>query len=227
MWTGMQSMLQWRLKLPVKNNIRLYTGRSMKATFRPGDCLIVETVPLTDIYHGDVVVYRGLNYKGDKDELVHRVMCALPNGLVVQGDNNPCADKTLVTENNLVGKVSYVLRGGKKYPVRGKRFGLLRARALYRCSYIWGSLWDAVRYLGRGSYSCLRNSGLIARFWHPSIKKVQLITENGILIKYVCRNRTVAYYRPANGWFKCRKPYDLVLATTDKSKNHELCKGFY
>jgi signal peptidase I len=220
-------MLQWRVKLPAKSNIRLYTGRSMKATFRLGDRLIVETVPLTDIYPGDVVVYRGLNNNGDKDELVHRVMCALPNGLVVQGDNNPCADKTLVTENNLVGRVSHVLRDGKKYTVHGKGFGLLRARALYRWRYIWRSLWGVVRYMGRGSYSCLRNSGLVARLWCPSIKKVQLMTENGTLIKYVCRNRTVAYYWPANGWFKCRKPYDLVLVPTDKGKNHELCKGLH
>jgi signal peptidase I len=190
----------------------------MKATFRPGDRLIVETVPFTNVRPGDVVVYRGLNHNGAKDELVHRVMCALPNGLVVRGDNNPCADKTLVTENNLVGRVSHVVRDGKRYPVHGKGFGLLRARALYRWRHIWGFLWDVVRYLGRGSYACLRNSGLIARLWRPSIKKVQLMTENGTLIKYVCRNHTVAYYWPANGQFRCRKPYDLVLRQDEVGK---------
>lgn len=199
----------------------------MKATFKLGDRLIVETVPLTDIYPGDVVVYRGLNHKRAEEELVHRAICVMPSGMVVQGDNNPCADKTLVTEKNLVGRVSHVVRDGKKYPVHGKGFGLLRARTLYRWRYIWRFLWDVVRYLGRGSYSCLRNSGLIAHLWRPSIKKVQLMTENGILIKYVCRNRTVAYYWPANGWFKCRKPYDLVLRQNEGSKEWAVCKGLH
>ncbi len=204
--------------MPVKNNIRLYTGRSMEGIFSLGDRLIVETVPFTDLRPGDIIVYQGLNHKGTEEELVHRVMGCLPNGLVVRGDNNPCADKTLVTENNLVGRVSHVVRDGKRYPVRGKGFGLMRARALYRWRYIWISLWDVVRYLGRGSYSCLRNSGLISRLWHPSIKKVQLMTEDGTLIKFVYRNRTVAYYWPENGRFKCRKPYDLVLHQNEISK---------
>jgi signal peptidase I len=214
----MQLMLQWREKLPVKNNIRLYTGRSMEGTFRLGDRLIVEPVPFTDLRPGDVIVYQGLNHKGTEEELVHRVMGCLPNGLVVRGDNNPCADKTLVTESNLVGRVSHVVRDGKRYPVHGKGFGLLRARASHVWHRIWEEVWGLVRSMGRGSYSCLRNSGLISCLWRPSIKKVQLMTEDGTLIKYVCRNRTVAYYWPANGRFKCRKPYDLVLRQNEGIK---------
>ena len=59
-----------------------------------------------------------------------------------------------------------------------------------------------------GSY---RQSGLIARLWRPSVLKVQLMTEDGPLVKYVCGNRTVAYHWVNEDRFKCRKPFDLVL----------------
>ena len=65
--------------------------------------------------------------------------------------------------------------------------------------------------MGRRSYGWLRNSGMIAHVWHPLIVRVQLMTENGPLIKYVCRNRTVAFHWIDDGRFKCVKPYDLLL----------------
>ena len=199
-------------QMPAKDSIRFYHGRSMAGTFRPGDCLtVVTTVSLADVRPGDVVVYGRLNHNGIEKKLVHRVMCARPNGLVVRGDNNPCNDSTLVTENNLVGRVSHVYRDGKRLPVRGKRFGLMRARVLHGSRRIWEVLWNAARYMGRRTYSWLRKSGLVARLWRPSIVKVQLMTDNGPLVKYVCRNRTVASHWVDEGRFKCRKPYDLVI----------------
>ena len=198
-------------QVPAKDGIRFYHGRSMAGTFRPGDCLTVTTVPLADVRPGDVVVYRRLNHNGVEEELVHRVMFARSNGLIVRGDNNPCNDLTLVTENNLVGSVSHVKRDGKRFPVRGKRFGLMRARALHGLRRIWKLVWNAVRYMGRRTYSWLRKSGLVARLWRPSIVKVQLMTDNGPLVKYVWRNRTVASHWVNEGRFRCRKPYDLVI----------------
>jgi signal peptidase I len=198
-------------QMPAKDSIRFYHGRSMAGTFRPGDCLTVTTVPLADVRPGDVVVYRGLGQNGADDELVHRVMGFSSNGLVVRGDNNPCNDSTLVTENNLVGRVSHGYRGGKRFPVRGRWSGLMRARVLHGSRRIWEVLWNAVRYLGRRTYRWLRKSGLVARLWRPSIVKVQLMTDNGPLVKYVCRNRTVASHWVNEGRFRCRKPYDLVI----------------
>jgi signal peptidase I len=199
-------------QMPVEDSIRFYHGRSMAGTFRPGDCLTVTPLPPADVRPGDVVVYRWLNHNGVEEELVHRVMCARSNGLIVRGDNNPCNDSTLVTENNLVGSVSHVYRGGKRFPVRGRWVGLVRARVLHGSRRIGEVLWHAVRYLGRRSYRWFRKSGLVARLWRPSIVKVQLVTDNGPLVKYVWRNRTVASHWVNEGRFRCRKPYDLVIS---------------
>lgn len=192
----------------------------MEGTFRFGDRLIFEPAPLTEIQPGDVVIYRRLNHKGSHDELVHRVMSSLPEGLILKGDNNPHVDKVLVTEKNLMGRVSHVERDRKRFLVGDRHFGLLRAHALHGLHHVQMGMWTLVRGMGRSSYRRLRNSGFIGRLWRPSIKKILLLTEDGPLVKYVYRNRTVAYYSPANGRFQCRKPYDLVLCKKNLEKQN-------
>jgi hypothetical protein len=183
----------------------------MQGTFRFGDCLSVEDVQLASVRAGDVVVFRAQNHQRGQDLLVHRVMGVATNGLVVRGDNNPCDDNTLVTENNLVGRVSHVTRGGKRLPVRGNISGLLLARALHGRSYLRRIMWKLIRLMGRWPYRRLRECGLIQRLWKPSILKIHLMTANGPLIKYVCRNRTVASFWPEKDRVTYRKPYDLVV----------------
>ena len=190
----------------------------MTGTFRFGDRLIIEYVALADVGPGDVVVYRTFNHAQNENERVHRVMRIVQEGLVVRGDNNPCADKTLVSENNLVGRVAYVERDGKCIPVRSGWPGLLLARIGHEYRGLRGWAWGIVRLLGRAFYGRLRDSGLVVHLWRPSIERIRLLTEKGQLVKYVCRNRTVACYWPENGRFECRKPYDLVLLPNEVNR---------
>jgi len=193
------------------NKKRFYVGSSMKRTFLVGDRLLVESVPFKDIRPGDVVVYRRASRRGQEDELVHRVVGTAPEGLVARGDGNFLADKTHVTENNLVGKVAYVIRAGDMRHVSGGLLGLLHARLLLKYRSIRLDFWRVICRIGRKSYSRLRENGLIKYLWKPSLLKLALITENGLQIKYVCGKRTVACYWVDTGRVKLRKPYDLVL----------------
>lgn len=195
----------------VGHNKRLYKGRSMEGLFRFGDRLIIEYVPLTDIHPGDVVIYRALNQEGNENELVHRVMRILPEGLAVRGDNNPYEDRTLVTVKNLVGRVTLVERGGKEITVQNGWRGFMYACISHGYRGLWVLAWGMIRLPGHMFYCRLRDSGLIVHLWRPSIEKIRLLTERGQIVKYVCRNRTVACYWSENGRFECRKPYDLVL----------------
>ena len=201
--------------MPDGDDIRFYRGRSMGGTFRPGDCLTVAPASLTDVRPGDVVVYRGPNHQGDAEELVHRVMAVAPGGLVARGDNNPCADTTLVTADNLLGRVTHVERGGKTQPVRSGQLGRLRARFLHARRRVWRCAWGLVVRVGRRPYRWLRNSGLIPRLWRPAVMKIHLATENGPLVKYVCGGRTVARWWPQRNHFECQKLYDLVIPRPD------------
>jgi signal peptidase I len=206
----MPLMRQWSEKLGVIYHKRIYKGRSMEGTFRFGDLLIIEGVLWSNIRPGDVLVYRGQAQNG-QEEIVHRVIDTLPDGLVAQGDNNPVPDNTLVTEKNLVGRVSHLQRHGKRSRLHGGRSGLLCMHIHRGWEHVLGVMWQNFRNMGRKYYGWLRQSGLVARLWRPSIVKVQLMTDSGPLVKYVCRNRTVASHWVDEGRFRCRKPYDLVI----------------
>ncbi len=192
-------------------NICLYRGRSMEGTFRFGDRLHVTSVSLSLLRPGDVVVYRRVNRNGVEDARVHRVIRVLPDRLIVRGDNNLCADRTWVDENNLMGRVSQFERDGKKLPMHRRRFGLLRLYTFHKRHRVRQVMWRLVRALVSKPYRSFRESGRIRHLWRPSIVTVRLMTENGPLLKYICRDRTVAWYWPGYERFTCRKPYDLVI----------------
>lgn len=222
------------------DNLRFYRGCSMSGTFRPGECLIMKPVILSEVRPGDVVVFRRLNHQeltgGDcqadedrlvgelhgmeesqqVDELVHRVVAIRPGGLVTRGDNNTCSDAELVTADNLVGRVTHLERGRKLRPVHGGWAGLLRAWLLRAWKY---HIWKHIARIGYGPYHWLCDSGWVSRFWHPSIVKVRLAGEDGPLVKYIFRGRTVARWWPLRDRFECQKPYDLVLRHPDPPSN--------
>jgi signal peptidase I len=187
----------------------------MDGTFRPGDYLTLESVPIGDIHPGDVVIYRGLDHEGAPDKVVHRVMAAVSGGLVTRGDNNPHADTTLVTADNLLGRVTHVERDGKTRRVRGGRWGLLLARVLHARCQMRRLGWRVVISVGRWPYRWLRNSSLVPRLWRPAVIQIRLAAEASSLVKYVCSGRTVARWWPATGRFECQKPYDLIIPRPD------------
>lgn len=194
-------------------DIRFYHGRSMAGTFRPGDCLTVVPIGLADVRPGDVVVYRGWDYQEDPTELVHRIVAVVPEGLRTRGDSNPCLDTTLVTQDNLLGQVTYVERSGKMRLVHHGRIGLLRARVIHARLVIL----RLVKQVGRGPYCWLRGRSFVVSCWRPKITKVALQSKEGYLVKYICSGRTVARYWPTTGRFECRKPFDLVIPRPEKA----------
>jgi len=199
-----------------KDRARFYHGRSMLGTFRPGDYLTLESVAFDSIRPGDVVVFRGVNQEGEPDQIVHRVVAIQLDGLVTWGDNNPWADTDLVLEEDLLGRVVRFERDGRTRPVHGGRWGLMHFRTLRtRHRLRWRSRRLIVS-VGRWPYRLLRSSGLVPRLWQPSITTVYLTTEDGPVVKYVCGGRTVARWWPEANRFRCRKPYDLIIARPEK-----------
>jgi signal peptidase I len=192
-----------------------YHGSSMLGTFRPGDRLLAEIVPLTAVRPGDVVIYRGQEKEGKPERIVHRVVAVTAGGLVTRGDNNRQVDKGLVTQDVLVGRVTHRERGGRVRPVWAGCWGVLQlwARRAWRRVRRLG--WQLLRLVGAWLYRWLRTSGLAGRLWRPTITRLLVTTGNGPLVKYVHRQRTVARWRPATGRFSCRRPYDLIILRPD------------
>ncbi len=190
-----------------KLNYFLYHGQSMKGVFHTGDCLYVEYISIEKIKPGDIVIYRGLNGKGEERELVHRVIGKSSQGLITKGDNNLSRDNAVVGPDNYLGRVISYERNGKQYRVHGG----LRGRIYARLFHLRVLIWKALSYILRPPYCFLRQSGIVSRLWHPNIQKIYFQTENGPVIKYLCKGRTIACWRPAQNYFEYRKPYDMVL----------------
>ncbi len=180
-----------------------YRGSSMSGTFRPGDILLVSPASLEAVRPGDVILFAHPRPEGQVLPVVHRVRACTAAGLITQGDGCPAPDSAPVRAGELIGRVSFVERQGRVRRVWGGRVG---------------QMWAAWRRLRRHltpwlgwPYRALRSGGLVRRLWRPDVAQIHLTTANGPLIKYVHRRRTVATWSPQDGYFWCRKPYDLVI----------------
>jgi hypothetical protein len=180
----------------------------MLGTFRLGDQLTIEPASITDIHAGDVICFPGSSGNDAQVICAHRVIAVSVAGLFTRGDNNPCADGTLVTAANLVGKVTHYQRNGVTHRVRGGRLDLLRARLLHARVH----LRNWIIRVWRPAYVWLRSSRVLARFWRPAITQITLTTEQGACVKYIYRGQTIARWYPRTRQFECVKPYDLILA---------------
>ena len=192
----------------------LYIGPSMVPTFRPGYLLYIRP-DASDISPGDVIVYD--NPSGNIPT-VHRVVSISDGGLITRGDNNRLCDLIPVLPEHLIGRVEMLEDQGRLIPVAGGRRGLWVAR------FGWGVRWidRRLRHLFWKPYNTIRNCALIRkilqRWFSPYLKVVHLNTPDGPLVKTTFQERTVALWRPQQGHFECRKPFDLFVPRPDRAK---------
>lgn len=180
-----------------------YQGSSMWGTFRAGDILLTEAISLEDVRLGDVLTYCSSQCRKTRDVVVHRVVAHTSGGFVTQGDAMRRPDTDPVRAQNLLGRVIQIQRGGRVYPVKNGWRGRLWAHYL--------RIRRRFLSLGRAPYHWLRASGIARRLWSPPVASVTLATSEGLMVKYLCGGKTVAFWRPETSTYWCRKPYDLVL----------------
>lgn len=82
-------------------------SNSMSPIFRRKDIIIIQEQKEYKV--GDIITY-----ETSKGELVtHRIIEEYENGFYTKGDNNNTKDKDLITENNILGKVIYIIKLNK------------------------------------------------------------------------------------------------------------------
>ena len=182
----------------------------MAGTFCLGDYLTIKVVVSSDIRPGDIIFFR----KSENKEIVHRVMSIKKDGILTRGDNNSKPDLDLVTEKEFVGIVTQVTRRGKCLPIVGGYPGLIWASLVHQ----WNKIKLVIIFVGRYPYRWLRRFRLLSFCWKPRLTEVHLNTGYGPLVKYLYKRETVAYWWPNKHYFKCHKPYDLVIPNPEKSK---------
>ena len=100
----------------VQADTRRVDGTSMLPTLEGGDLVVIQSVPLSDIHVGDIIVYSGLCSTSGLS-VVHRVINDTSSGgLITKGDNNPEPDQYQdqiatgpITQQCLEGKVVFVI----------------------------------------------------------------------------------------------------------------------
>ena len=107
------------------------TGWSMLPAIMPGDTLVIERISADAISEGDLVLFMH-----DRRFFVHRVVTkgSHDGAILTCGDAMPAVDPP-VPESNLLGRVSFVERNGKRIqPARSPRFSERAVSALVRRS---------------------------------------------------------------------------------------------
>ncbi|MDG6920164.1 MAG: signal peptidase I [Nitrososphaerota archaeon] len=98
----------------VQNDTRRVDGHSMLPTLEGGDLVVLQSVPISDVHVGDIIVYGG-SCSALGISVVHRVVAITSAGLITKGDNNPGTDQSLgiatgpITQGCLEGEVVFVI----------------------------------------------------------------------------------------------------------------------
>jgi hypothetical protein len=190
-----------------------YHGTSMISTFRKRDYLFFQKTSVAGTNCGDIIVFYCQNSL-KINPCVHRIIGRSNLDLITRGDNNPKNDEDLVTEKNLVGKVTHYERNGKIHKVWNGRLGMLRARVLHgRLHFI-----KALKFFLKRPYRILKKTGIVTKLWRPEIETIHFETQDGPLVKYVHKGRTVAScWTDTNRWW-FRRPYDFIIDPKAKAK---------
>jgi signal peptidase len=111
------------------------TGWSMLPAVWPGDTLVVESAASDAVAEGDIVLFGR-----DRRLFAHRVVTRSENTyesrLLTRGDSMLRPDPP-VTDDELLGRVSYIIRNGKCFrPNRSPRFSERAVAALVRRSQV-------------------------------------------------------------------------------------------
>jgi signal peptidase I len=195
----------------VEKNV-FYYGKSMSPSFKEGDYLIFQATQITKISIGDVIFFPHLISKDTQKHCVHRVFQKFDQNLITRGDNNTKNDKEPVSAKNLIGRVTHYERNGKIHKVWNGRMGMLRARFLHGRLHVI----RAAKFVLRKPYRLIKRTGIVAWLWRPEIETIHFQTQDGPLVKYIHKGRTVAscWTETNRWWFK--RPYDFVINTKRK-----------
>lgn len=198
----------------IKHNSLFYSGHSMDGTFKKHDQIQVEKTRINKIRIGDITIFKNLLETGKEVYYVHRVVTFMEKNIITRGDNNPKNDKDPVTEKNLIGKATHYERKRKIHKVWNGRLGMLRARVLHgRLHFI-----KALKFFLKRPYRILKKTGIVTKLWRPEIETIHFETQDGPLVKYVHKGRTVAScWTDTNRWW-FRRPYDFIIDPKAKAK---------
>lgn len=147
----------------------IFTGKSMYPVLKDLDVLRVKPCRLDEVRVGDVIAhYDGVE---ERRKIAHRVISVQHDGLEVMGDNCSEADKRLVKEDDLIGKVVAVKRKENWKRLHGGKIGSFNA---YLCRTRKKLNTVLHNEFFRKIYHSLLKSGFLKRYFALN-KKLRVI----------------------------------------------------
>ena len=184
----------------------LYTGKSMKPTFKNADILRILPYHNIPIRCGDVIVF---NPSDSNKTIVHRIVSINPQGIKTMGDNNPNVDDGHITSNNIIGRVVSTHNGKKE---------LCISRGLTGILYI--SIIRLFRIINRGTsfilhypYDWLSRLGIFRRLL-PARLKIRIISFNkptGSEMQLLIGRRVVGKFLPGKDRWQIQRPFRIFI----------------
>lgn len=189
-----------------KTLFRFYHGRSMRFTFRPGDCIYFRKVSVSDLAVGDVIVFHSKD-TGDVD-IIHRIIKIGSSFYLTHGDNNPGDQIENVSFSRVLGQaVAYKRKGEPVKSVTGGFRGRVRAVVISKSGIC--------RTIARWLWSIIQWSGIVRLFWKPCVETIHVPTDADSVVRLVSGGKTVGKWCSSRKILVLKKPYDLVVRVQD------------
>ena len=181
---------------------RFYHGRSMRFTFRPGDCIYFKIVSVSDLTVGDVIVFSSEDSGGV--DTIHRIAEVGSSYLLTHGDNNSSDQIESVSFSRVLGKaVAYKRKGKAVKSVTGGSWGRVRAVVISKSG--------VCRVIARWLWAVLRWSRIVRLFWRPSVTTMHVETDADSVVRLVCNGKSIGKWCSSRKILVLKKPYDLVV----------------
>ena len=104
-----------------------YEGNSMNPTLREPELMEVSPYQGQPIRRGDVIYF---THQGELPAVVHRVIGITGQGIITRGDYNPVSDDWILSEQQVIGRVTAAWRGSQRRVIRGGWLGLQQDQVL-------------------------------------------------------------------------------------------------
>jgi signal peptidase I len=178
-----------------------YAGASMNPTLWNLDKLFYVPYEGGLVKEGDVVVINSPSGR----KIIHRVQSINSLGIKTMGDNNPTADPWLLRQDQIIGKVVYVLRGRRMICIHGGFRGRIYALSFKSIRNLFIMSFQALKvpcnYLERSRLrGFLTVQTRIFAFKHP----------DGVELQLHMAGHVIGRRRPGGKW-QIRPPFWLLL----------------
>jgi len=183
-----------------------HIGPSMYPTLKPGDGPSIIPYGNKKIRIGDVIVF---SHPQGRHHIAHRVFSVDSQGIKTRGDNNPSIDPWILTPDDLIGRVAYAKRKGKRVRIRGGIRGRILAKAFRTIKHID----SAVSKILHPAYHWLARSGIFNKNTRllPKTRMLSFNRPEGIELQLLMGDRVIGRRLPGDGLWQILRPFRLFL----------------